>query len=78
MRRITVEADLGTELGEVHDQVVLCDAEGHALGFFSPLIDKPLVEELQLEPPRSISQTADLRKVQTGKPLNEILGRLGL
>jgi len=36
------------------------------------------VDDLQLEPPLSIAQTEELRKVRTGKPLDEILGRLGI
>jgi hypothetical protein len=32
---------------------------------------------LQLEPPLSIAETEELRKNRTGKPLEEILGRLG-
>jgi hypothetical protein len=34
-------------------------------------------EEYDLEPPLSIAETEELRKVKTGKPLNEILARLG-
>jgi hypothetical protein len=34
-------------------------------------------EEYDLEPPLSIAETEELRKTKTGKPLNEILGRLG-
>jgi hypothetical protein len=40
-------------------------------------VDRPDVGELQLEPPLSIAQTEELRKNRTGKPLEEILGRLG-
>jgi hypothetical protein len=48
------------------------------VGFFSPLRGRPRIEELQLEPPLSIAETHDLRKKnRTGKPLDEILGRLG-
>ena len=78
MHKITVEAALGRQLGEMAGQAVLCDANGRALGFFSPLQNRPRVDELQLEPPLSISETEELRKVRTGKPLSEILGRLGL
>jgi len=79
MHQITVETALGQKLGEVLGQVVLCDAHGRALGFFSPLQDRPRVEDLQLDPPLSIAETEELRqKNRTGKPLEEILGRLGL
>ena len=79
MHQITVETALGQKLGEIPGQVVLCDADGRALGFFSPLQDRPRVEDLQLEPPLSIAETEQLRKKnRTGKPLEEILRRLGL
>lgn len=78
MREITVESALGEQLGEVANQVILCDPKGRALGFFSPLPDQPQVKDLQLEPPLSIAETEELRKVQTGKPLSEILARLGI
>jgi hypothetical protein len=78
MQQIIIEHALGQKLGEAASQVVLCDAEGRALGFFSPFTQRPRVEDLQLEPPLSIAETEELRKVRTGKPLSEILGRLGL
>jgi len=78
MHQITVEPALEQKLGELAGQVVLCDSDGRALGFFSPLHERPRVKDLQLEPPLSIAATEELRKVRTGKPLNEILGRLGL
>jgi hypothetical protein len=78
MREITVETDFGNRLGEVTGQALLCDADGRALGFFSPLPDRPHKEDLQLEPPLSVSATEELRKVRTGKPLDEILARLGV
>ena len=79
MHTITVEAALMQQLGEFSGQVVLCDAEGRALGFFSPLQNRPRLEDLQLEPPLSIAEVEQLRqKNRTGKPLEEILGPLGL
>ena len=79
MHQFTVETALGQKLGEISDQVVLCDPEGRAIGFFSPLQNRPRVEDLQLDPPLSIAETEELRqKNRTGKPLEDILGRLGL
>jgi hypothetical protein len=79
MQQISVESNLGQKLGEVSNQVIVCDAGGRAIGVFSPLMDRPRVEDLQLEPPLSIAETEQLRKKnRTGKPLEEILGRLGL
>jgi hypothetical protein len=34
-------------------------------------------DEYDFEPPLSTAETEELRKVKTGKPLNEILARLG-
>ena len=78
MHQITVEPGLGEKLGELEGQAVLCDASGRVLGFFSPLGDRPQLEDLQLEPLLSIAETEELRKVRTGKPLDEILSRLGV
>ena len=78
MHQITVEPILGQKLRELAGQAILCDSNGRAIGFFSPLPDRLQVEDLQLEPPLSIAETEELRKVRSGKPLSEILGRLGI
>jgi hypothetical protein len=78
MQEITVEPALGEQLGELAGQAILCDPNGRVLGFFSPVRDRPHVEDLQLEPPLSIAETEELRKVRTGKPLREILARLDI
>ncbi len=78
MQQIKVEIALGEQLATVHGQAVLIDEQGRALGFFSPL-DRPTdLDEMQLDPPLSIAEVEELRKVKTGKPLVEILERLGL
>jgi len=78
MQRITIDSRLGETLSELAGQAVLCDAAGRALGFFSPLHGRSQVDDLQLEPPLSIAETEELRKNRTGKPLEEILKRLGI
>ena len=55
----------------------MCDEQGRMLGFFSPTPDRPPLDALQLEPPLSIAEVEALRSVRTGKPLEEILNRLG-
>jgi hypothetical protein len=77
MQQITVESSVGEKLIAAAEQAVICDEQGRVLGIFSPVVDRPDVGELQLEPPLSIAQTEELRKNRTGKPLEEILGRLG-
>jgi hypothetical protein len=78
MHEITVESALGEKLGDLAGQAILCDPKGRVLGFFSPIPDRPHIDDLQLEPPLSIAETEELRKVQTGKPLAEIFARLGI
>lgn len=77
MHQITVEPALGQELGGLAGQALLCDATGRALGYFSPLKDKVQAANLQLEPPLSVAEIEELRKVRTGKPLEEVLSQLG-
>ena len=77
MHQITVEPTLSQELCGLVGQVLLCDAKGRALGYFSPLKDKVQAADLQLEPPISDAEIEELRKVRTGKPLEDILSRLG-
>jgi hypothetical protein len=75
MDQITVDSGTGQTLSGATNQVVVCDSNGIALGFFSPLRDRVPAKELQLEPPLSIAETETLRqKYRTGKPLEEILG----
>jgi hypothetical protein len=78
MQEVLVEAGLSEKLGQLAGQAILCDAEGRALGFFSPMPDHPMVKDLQLEPPWSIAESEEMRKERTGKPLAEILDRLGI
>jgi hypothetical protein len=78
MQQITVESALSEMLGELAGQAVLCDASGRALGVFSPLGEPLQASDLQLQPTLSIAETQELRKDRTGKPLDEILSRLGV
>lgn len=79
MQQITVESLLEQKLCEVNGQTIVCDQNGRVIGVFSPVKDRPNFKDLQFEPPLSIEETEKLRqKNRTGKPLEEILGRLGL
>ena len=77
MHEITVDSTFGQQLSGLGGQAVLCDPNGRVLGVFSPVADRPRLEDLQLEPPLSIAEAEELRKVKTGRPLAEILARLG-
>jgi hypothetical protein len=79
MHTFSVEPVLSEKLFGLTGEAILYDAEGRALGYFSPMPHHPPVSELQLEPPLSIAEVEELRKKNRGgKPLSEILGRLGL
>jgi hypothetical protein len=80
MQEVTVESALCEKLGQLAGQAVLCDSEGRVLGLFSPYLDRPKLEDFRLEPPWSIQESKDMRKRNgcTGKPLEEILNRLGI
>jgi len=76
MQQITVEPTLGSQLSALQGQAIVCESSGRALGLFSPLGEQAQIEDLQLEPPLSITETEELRKNRTGKPLEAILGHL--
>ena len=78
MQQITVASEISRTLRNVQEQVLFCDVSGKALGFFSPFPEGLQASELQLEPPLTIAETEELRKHPTGRPLAEILDRLGL
>jgi hypothetical protein len=79
MQELTVEPALGEKLGQLAEYAVLCDSEGRVLGLFQPFRDRPKREEFNFEPPWSIEQSKVIRKHGgTGKPLDEILKRLGI
>jgi hypothetical protein len=80
MRKIQVEQPLGRELAELKGQALLYDADGRALGFFSPMQQTLQVDDLQLEPPTSWEESEELRmraRANPGRPLKDILKELG-
>jgi hypothetical protein len=78
MQQIQVESPLSNKLMSLNGQVVLCDAEGYALGFFEPMGERLKVEDMQVESPLSPEEVEKRRKVRTGRPLEDILRELGL
>jgi hypothetical protein len=78
MHHITIESALSQQLNQLVGQAILCDAEGRAIGLFSPLPERPRPEDLQLEPHLSVAEIEEMRKDRVGKPLGEILARLGI
>jgi hypothetical protein len=77
MQHVKIEHALIQLLSSLPKQTVLCDADGNAIGMFSPLPESSPISSLQLEPTVSMAELEALRKNPTGKPLSEILSRLG-
>ena len=77
MTTVTIDKSLSTQLSGIEGQVVLCNNDGRALGFFQSLPADVELTEL-LEPPYTDEEIAASRAVRCGKPLSEILERLGL
>lgn len=78
MKEIIIDPNLEKQLGGLSGQAMVCDSQGRLLGIYSPCPERPRVEDLQLESPLSIAELEELRKVKSGKPLEEILSRLGI
>ena len=78
MDKITVDSTVSEKLRELSTSAVLCDTNGRVVGFFSPVGSGVRFEDLQLEPPTSIAEIQERRKDRSGKPLEEILSRLGV
>ncbi len=78
MHQINLEAILESTIRNVTSPTLVCDSKGRVLGVFSPLREPRDIKELLLEPRLSIAETEELRKKhRSGKPLEEILSRLG-
>lgn len=79
MRTFSVEPALSEKLFSLTGEAILYDKDGRALGYFSPMPHHPPVSDLQLEPSLSVAEFEELRKKnRSGKPLSEILKRLGI
>lgn len=78
MTRIMVDEVLRAKLGELTSQVELCGAHGETLGYFIPAAGRERPDKPPVEIPYTAEEIASSRAVRTGKPLEEILGRLGL
>ncbi len=78
MQEVTIESALGAKLEHLDSQTVLCDSDGRVIGLFLPYCDRPKLEDFQLEPPSTIEEINERRKNRSGKPLEEILRRLGV
>jgi hypothetical protein len=73
--QVVVESGTGERLAALPDRVMLCDSAGRTIGIFIPLADGQCSD---LDIPLSLAESRELRKGREGKPLEEILSRLGL
>ena len=78
----TVKVDMSAadKLARLKCDAVIYDDQGRALGYFSPIREPTMLDELQLESPRSPEETEEMRqraRANPGRPLKEILKELG-
>jgi hypothetical protein len=85
MEKVPVDKDLVAKLSALKDEAILCDEQGRTLGYFSPAEAPMSLEEVIRTAPRSLEEIeeqmkkyAGKRPEEIGKPLHEILARLGL
>lgn len=78
MTRITMDESLQEKLGSLTARVEVCNERGETLGYFIPGRGRERPIGTPAEPPYSEAEIAASRAVRTGKPLEEILSRLGL
>lgn len=74
--QVVVESTTGERLAALPDQVMLCDSAGRAIGIFIPVADAGPCSDLDI--PLSLAEIQELKKSREGKPLEDILSRLGL
>jgi hypothetical protein len=78
MQEIIVEPTLEEKLGALSEQAIARDSQRRVLGIFSPAPDPPLLDDVQFEPPLPLAELEELHRFRSGKPLDEILARLGV
>jgi hypothetical protein len=78
MTRITLDSALRDRLGNITEQIELCNESGETLGYFIPGPGRSRQGGGQFEPPYTAEEIAASRKVRTGRTLDEILKDVGL
>ncbi len=74
--KIVIDPELLKTLRDLKGYTLLCDSTGKTLGIYQPVQEQVRPEDL--EPPYSKEELKRRLQIKTGKPLEEILGRLGL
>lgn len=77
MTRITLDSALKAKLGDLTGRVAVCDERGELVGYFVPGPGRERRTPAD-EPSYTVEQLAAWRATRAGKPLEEILSRLGL
>jgi hypothetical protein len=75
MQKFVIDPALFQQLSGLTGDTILCDSTGKTLGVYQPVKETKI---MNLESPLSEAEIAERGKVKTGKPLEEILVRLGL
>jgi len=74
MKKVSLDPTVLAQLRELKEQVVLCDESGHAVGYFQPVADPALYQEVQV--PVSEEELRRIEANLTGRPLADILADL--
>jgi hypothetical protein len=75
MEKFVIDPALLQQLSGLTGYTILCDSQGKTLGVYQPAKESEIIN---LEPPYSAEELERRRQIKTGKPLEEILQRLGL
>ncbi len=76
--KIVIDPDLLKTLSDLKGYTLLCDSTGKTLGIYKPVLEQIRGADINLESPLSPDEIQRRLQIKTGKPLEEILERLGL
>ncbi len=77
MVKVTVDAALLAQLGQVDTALEICDADGRTVGYFHPADGRFVGQRRPIRSPFSDEELQRRRQQRSGRPLAEILEQLG-
>ncbi len=77
MTKVLIDAETLVKLHNLDAPLEVCDASGRTLGYFHPLAAPAASGGRSIRSPLSDEELQSRRQQRTGRPLAEILDRLG-
>jgi hypothetical protein len=77
MTKLVVDAAMQAKLNPLNGLLEICDEAGRTLGYFHPVLTQNHSGESSIQSPFTEEELERRRQQRTGRPLNEILKRLG-